>query len=107
METNKKNGQLPFEFIFRTCTTFKHGTKGLSLHITVRGPDLQDIGYTTIANDFVVTIEKLFLFVSIYTNDPQTQVTLSESIKNILINCLIFGLLIEKLLLKDYHIKSK
>ena len=78
----KINGQLLFEPIFRICTTFKKITSGLGLHITVKRADLQDIVYTTKANAFLVTIEILYLFVPIYKKNTETQVTLSESIKN-------------------------
>ena len=44
--------------------------------------DLQNIIFTTLANDINVTINSLYLFVPILTPNSETQVLFNESIKN-------------------------
>ena len=78
----KVKGQLLLEDIFGFCKTFKKTTKNLGFHITLKTNDLQNIIYTTLANDINVTINSLYLFVPILTPNSETQVLFNESIKN-------------------------
>ena len=78
----KIRGQLPLEHIFGFCKTFKKITKNLGFHITLKTNDLQNIIFTTLANDIKVTIKSLYLFVPIITPNTDTQVMFNESIKN-------------------------
>ena len=52
----KIKGQLPLEHIFVLCKTFEKITKQLGFHLTFKTADLQDIIYTTLANNITVTI---------------------------------------------------
>ena len=78
----KIKGQIPLEHIFGFCKTFKKLTKNLRFHITLKTNDLQNIVFTTLANDINVTINSLYLFVPILTPNSETQVLFNESIKN-------------------------
>ena len=78
----KITGQLFLEHIFRFCKTFKKITKGLGFHISFKTADLQDILFTTIGTDIIVTINSLYLFVPTFIPDAQTQVMFNDSIKN-------------------------
>ena len=78
----KLKGQLPLEHIFGSCKTFKKITKNLGFHITLKTNDLQNITFTTIANDVKVTINSLHLFVPIMTPNTDIQVMFIESIEN-------------------------
>ena len=78
----KIKGQLLLEDIFGFCKTFKKITKNLGFHITLKTNDLQNIIFTTLANDINVTINSLYLFVPIITPNTETQVLFNESIKN-------------------------
>ena len=55
----KVKGHLRLEHIFGFCKTFKKITKILGFHLTLTTADLQDIIFTTIANDINVTIKSL------------------------------------------------
>ena len=78
----KIKGLLLLEDIFGFCKTFKKITKNLGFHITLKTNDLQNIIFTTLANDINVTINSLYLFVPILTPNSETQVIFNESIKN-------------------------
>ena len=52
-------GQLPLEHIFGFCKIFKKITKSLGLHLTFKAADLQNIMFTSLANDIEVTINCL------------------------------------------------
>ena len=78
----KIKGQLLLEDIFGFCLTFKKITKNLGFHITLKTNDLQNIIFTTLANDINVTINSLYLFVPTLTPNTETQVLFNESIKN-------------------------
>ena len=78
----KVKGQLLLEDVFGFCKTFKRITKNLGFHITLKTNDLQNIIFTTLANDINVTINSLYMFVPILTPNSETQVFFNESIKN-------------------------
>ena len=78
----KIKGLLPLENIFGFCKSFKKVTKNLGFHITFRTADLQDIIYTSIADNINVTINSLYLFVPTLTASTETQLMFNESIQN-------------------------
>ena len=78
----KIKGQLALEHIFGFCKTFKKITKNLGFHITFKTADLQDIIFTTIATDIIVTINSLYLFAPVLIPNSETQVMFNESIMN-------------------------
>ena len=55
----KIKGQLPLEHIFGFCKTFKKITKKLGFHLTFKTNDLQNIIFTTLGDDIIVTINSL------------------------------------------------
>ena len=75
-------GHLALELIFGFCKTFKKITKNLGFHLKFKMNDLQDVIFTTIANDINVTTNSLYLFVPIIIPDTQTQVMFNEDIMN-------------------------
>ena len=81
---NKGNikGHLSLEHIFGFCRTFKKITKNLGFHLKFKMIDLQDIIFTTIANDINVTINSLYLFVPKLMPSTSTQVMFNEAIMN-------------------------
>ena len=83
-EVNKSKikGQLALEHIFGFCKTFKKITKNLGFHLTFKMNDLQDIIFTTIADDINVTINSLYLYVPNLIPSTSTQVMFNESIMN-------------------------
>ena len=70
----KIKGHLSLEHIFGFYKTFKKITKNLGFHLKFKMNDLQDIIFTTLANDINVTINSLSLFVPILIPNSQTQV---------------------------------
>ena len=82
----KIKGHLPLEHIFGFCKTFKKITKNLGFHITFKTANLQDIIYTTFAdnaaNQINVTINNLYLFVPFLIPSTETQLMFNESIQN-------------------------
>ena len=67
VEANKGRikGHLALEHIFGFCKTFKKITKNVGFHLKFKMNDLQDIIFTTIANDINVIINSLYLFVPV------------------------------------------
>ena len=78
----KLKGQLPLEHIFGFCKTLEKITKSLGFHVTLKTNDLQNVIFTTVADDINVTINSLYLFVPIITPNTDEQVIFNESIKN-------------------------
>ena len=78
----KIKGHLALEHIFGFCKTIKKITKNLGFHLKFKMNDLQDIIFTTLANDINVIINSLYLFVPILIPNKQTQVMFNESIMN-------------------------
>ena len=78
----KFKGHIPLEHIIGFCKTFKKNTKNLGFHLTFKTADLQNIIFTSIANDIDVTINSLYLYVPVILPDSNTQVLFIESIKN-------------------------
>ena len=78
----KFKGQLALEHIFGFCKSFKKITKNLGFHLIFKMNDLQDIIFTTIADDINVTINSLYLYVPQLIPSTTTQVKFNESIMN-------------------------
>ena len=80
----KIKGQLPLEYIFGFCKTFKKVSKNLGFRITFKTANLLDVIYTTIAvgTQIDVIINSLYLFVPILIPTPETQLLFNESIRN-------------------------
>ena len=78
----KIKGHLALEYIFGFCRTFKKVTKNLGFHLKFKMNDLQDIVFTTLANDITVTINSLYLYVPQLIPSNSTQVMFNEAIMN-------------------------
>ena len=78
----KIKGQLALEHIFGFCKTFKKITKNLGFHLIFKMNDLQDIIFTTIVDDIIVTINSLYLYVPQLIPSTTAQVMFNESIMN-------------------------
>ena len=78
----KIKGQLPLEYVFGFCRTFKKITKQLGFHLTFKTADPLDIIYASLGDDGKVNFEKLFLYVPIFLPDAQTQIKYKNSNKN-------------------------
>ena len=78
----KIKGQLALEHIFGFCQTFKKITKNLGYHLIFKMNDLQDIVFSTIADDINVTINSMYLFVPQLIPSTSTQVMFNEAIMN-------------------------
>ena len=75
-------GYLYLEDIFGFCKIFKKVTKNLGFHITFKTNDLQNIIYSSMADDINVTINNLYLYVPNLTPNVETQVMFNEATQN-------------------------
>ena len=75
-------GYLYLEDIFGFCKTFKKVTKNLGFHLTFKTNDLQNIIYSSMADDINVTINNLYLFVPNLIPNVETQVMFNEATQN-------------------------
>ena len=73
---------LYLEGIFGFCKTFKKVTKNLGFHITFKTNDLQNIIYSSMADDINVTINNLYLYVPNLFPNVETQVMFNEATQN-------------------------
>ena len=78
----KIKGYLYLEDIFGFCKTFKKVTKNLGFHITFKTNDLQNIIYSSMADDINVTINNLYLYVPNLIPSVETQVMFNEATQN-------------------------
>ena len=78
----KIKGSLYLEDIFGFRRTFKKVTKNLGFHLTFKTIDLQNIIYSSMANDINVTINNLYLNVPHLIPNLETQVILNEATQN-------------------------
>ena len=78
----KIKGYLYLEEIFGFCKTFKKVTKNLGFHITFKTSDLQNIIYSSMADDINVTINNLYLYVPNLIPNVETQVMFNEATQN-------------------------
>ena len=77
----KAKGQIPLEYIFGFCKTFKKITKNLGFHPTFKTADLQDSIYTTLEDAITITIKFLYSYVPVFIPSPETKNKFIESIK--------------------------
>ena len=82
VKKGKIKGHLALEHIFGFCRSFKKITKNLGFHLKFKMNDLQDIIFTTIADDINVTINSLYLYVPKLIPSTSTQVMFNEAIMN-------------------------
>ena len=78
----KIKGYLYLEEIFGFCKTFKKVTKNLGFHLTFKTNDLQNIIYSSMADDINVTINNLYLYVPKLIPSVETQVIFNEATQN-------------------------
>ena len=78
----KIKGYLYLEDIFGFCKTFKKVTKNLGFHITFKTNDLQNIIYSSMADDINVTINSLYLYIPNLIPSVETQVMFNEATQN-------------------------
>ena len=74
----KIKGYLYLEDIFGFCKTFKKVTKNLGFNLTFKTKDLQNIIYSSMADDINVTINNLYLYVPNLIPNVETQVMFNE-----------------------------
>ena len=79
----KIKGYLYLEDIFGFCKTFKKVTKNLDFVITFKTANLQDIIYTSMADDINVTINSLYLYIPNLIPSVETQLMFNETTQNI------------------------
>ena len=78
----KIKGYLYLKDIFGFCKTFKKVTKNLGFHIMFKTANLQDIIYTSKADNIDVTINSLYLFVPNLIPSVETQLMFNEATQN-------------------------
>ena len=78
----KFKGYLYLKDIFGFCKTFKKVTKKLGFHITFKTNDLQNIIYSSMADDINVTINNMYLYVANLIPSLEIQVMFNEATKN-------------------------
>ena len=75
-------GYLYLEDVFGFCKTFKKVTKKLGFHISFKTNDLQNIIYSSMADDINVTINILYLYVPKLIPNVETQVMFNGATQN-------------------------
>ena len=78
----KIKGYFYLEDIFGFCKTFKKVTKNLGFHLLFKTANIQDIIYTSMADDTDVTINSLSLFVPNLIPSVETQLMFNEATQN-------------------------
>ena len=78
----KIKGYLYLEDVFGFCKSFKKLTKNLGFHIMFKTANLQDIIYTSMADDIDVTINSLYLYVPNLIPSFETQLMFNEATQN-------------------------
>ena len=79
----KFKGYLYLEGIIGFCKTFKKVIKNLGFHLTFKTNDLQNIIYSSMADDINVTIYNLYLYVPTLIPSVETQVMFNEATQKI------------------------
>ena len=72
-KVNKIKKYLYLEDFFGFCRSFKKVTKTLGFHLVLKTTDLQDIIFTSMADDLKLTDNKLYLFVPNLIASVETQ----------------------------------
>ena len=75
----KIKGYLYLVDLFGFCKTFEKVTKILGFHLTFKTNDLQNIIYSSMADDISVTINNLYLYVPNLFPDVETQIMFNEA----------------------------
>ena len=78
----KNKGYLYLEDIFGFCKTFRKVTKSLGFHLMFKTNDLQNIIYSSMADDINVTINNLYLYLPNLILSVETQVMINEATQN-------------------------
>ena len=78
----KRGGYLYLEGIFGFCKTFKKVTKRLGFHLLLKTNDLQDILYTSMADDKNVTTDSLYLYIPNLIPSVESQLMFTEATQN-------------------------
>ena len=78
----KIKGYLYLEDNFGFCKTFKKVTKNLGFHMMFKTANLQDIIYTSMADDIDVTTNSLYLYVPNLIPSIGTQLMFNEATQN-------------------------
>ena len=78
----KIKGYLYLEDIFGFGKTSKKVTKNLGFHLTFKTANLQDIIYTSMADDINVTINSLYLFIPNLMPSVETHIMFNEATQN-------------------------
>ena len=73
---------LNLEDIFGFCKTFKKVTKNLGFHLMFKTIDLQDIIFTSMADDINVTINSLYRYIPSLIPSAETQLMFNEATQN-------------------------
>ena len=79
---DRRKGYLYLGDIFGFCKTFLKLTKNLGFHIMLKTTDLQDIIFTSMADDINVTIINLYLYIPILIPSFETQLMFNEATEN-------------------------
>ena len=79
---SKIKGYLYLEDIFGFCKTFIKVTKNLSFHLTFKTANLQDIIFTSMADEINVTINSLYLYIPNLIPSVETQLMFNEATQN-------------------------
>ena len=79
----KIKGYLYLEDIFGFCKTFRKVTKNLGFHLTFKTNDLQNIIYSSMADDINATINNLYLYVPNLIPSVETQVMFNDATQNV------------------------
>ena len=78
----KIKGYLLLEDIFGFCKTFKKASKNLGFHLIFKTDNLQDIIYSSVADDIDVTINSLYLNIPNLIPSVETQLMFNEATQN-------------------------
>ena len=78
----KKKEYLYLEDIFGLCKAFKKVTKNLGFHLVFKINDLQNIIYSSMADDIKVTFKNLYLYLANLIPNVETQVMFNEDTQN-------------------------
>ena len=83
-DANKRKikGYLYLEDIFGFCKILKKVTKNLGFHLTFKTNDVQNIKYSSMADDINVTNNNLYLYVPNLIPNVETQVMFNEATQN-------------------------
>ena len=79
---DKINGYLYIEDFFGFCKTFKKVIKNLGFNIVFKTNDLQNIIFSSMADDIIVTIDNWYLYVPNFLPNVETQVRFNEATQN-------------------------